>query len=89
MASVAGSRGRALGVWLASPMTANLLTRIVFVDQAGAVFQEANLAAIPRVGDSVDLPDLKVAGVIDRITWSVPGGMSGYPSVIVRLTPHA
>lgn len=70
-------------------MTENHLTRIVFVDQAGAVFQEVNLAAIPRVGDSVDLPDLKVGGVIDKITWSVPGGMLGFPRVIVRLAPHS
>lgn len=64
------------------------LTRVVFVDQAGAVFQEVNLAAIPRVGDCVDLPDQQVGGVIDRITWSVPGGMRGFPRVIARLTPH-
>lgn len=65
------------------------LTRVVFVDQAGAVFQEANLAAIPRIGDFVDLPDKQIGGVIDRITWSVPGGMLSYPRVIARLTPHA
>jgi hypothetical protein len=65
------------------------LTRVIFVDQTGAAFHEANLAHIPKVGDSVDLPDHQVGGVIDKITWSIPGGMFGYNSVIARLTPNA
>ena len=68
-------------------MTAEL-TSVVFVDQSGSVFQDANLAAIPRVGDFVDFPDRKIAGVIDRTTWSVPDGMLSYPRVIARLAPH-
>lgn len=66
----------------------NELTRVVFVDQAGAVFQEANLSLLPKVGDFVELPDQQIGGVIDKITWRIPGGMRGYNSVIVRLAPN-
>ena len=74
-------------MWLATPM-ANELTRVIFVDQAGAVFQEAALSLLPKVGDSVELPDKQVAGVIDKITWRIPGGMLESNSLIVRLAPN-
>ena len=67
---------------------ANELTRVVFVDQAGAVFREAALSLLPKVGDSVELPDLQIGGVIDKITWRIPGGMMEYNSVIARLKPN-
>ena len=67
---------------------ANELTRVVFVDQAGTVFREAALSLLPKVGDSVELPDLQIGGVIDKITWRIPGGMMEYNSVIARLKPN-
>jgi len=69
-------------------MTTELL-RIVFVDQAGAVFEEVNLPAVPKVGDSVDIPGKGVGGEVDLITWRIPSGQLSWPSVIVRLKPHA
>ena len=39
------------------------------------------------VGDSVELSDLQIGGVIDKITWRIPGGMMEYNAVIVRLKP--
>ena len=72
---------------MANPM-ANELTRVVFVDLAGAVLEEANLSLLPKVGDSVELPDKQLGGVIDKITWRIPSGMRGYNSVIARLKPN-
>ena len=74
-------------MWLASPMGAGDYN-VVFVDQANAVIYETITAAVPRIGENVDLPLQQVAGKVDLVTWQVTGSDRS-SRAYVRLRPHA
>jgi hypothetical protein len=63
-------------------------SRIIFVDQAGTEIQESIMPSIPRVGDHVDLYRVRVAGVVDQVTWQV-GDLNANSRVFVRLRPQS
>lgn len=66
--------------------------RVAFVDLAGTLIYKTVTAQVPRVGDHIDLPTQRVAGVVDLVTWQVGGG-SMFPDLnscaFVRIKPHA
>ncbi|HEY8721597.1 hypothetical protein [Pengzhenrongella sp.] len=61
---------------------------VAFVDLAGTLIHETITAAVPRVGDHVDLPLLRVAGAVDLVTWQVTDSDRS-SRAFVRLKPHA
>jgi len=62
-------------------------TRIIFVDQVGTEIEDSIMPGIPRVGDHVDLYRLRVAGIVDQVTWQV-GDANINSRVFVRIRPH-
>lgn len=61
---------------------------VAFVDQANRVIYETITSGVPRVGDYVDLPQQRVAGEVDQVTWQVTGSDST-SRAFVRIKPHA
>jgi len=45
--------------------------RVVYSDLTGAAIFETILPWVPRVGDSVELLDVKVNGIVEHVTWQV------------------
>ena len=72
---------------LASPMGAGDYN-VAFVDQAGALIYQTITSGVPRVGDHIDLPLLRVAGTVDLVTWQVTDSDVS-SRAFVRLKPHA
>ena len=61
---------------------------VAFVDQAGALIYQTITSGVPRVGDHVDLPLLRVAGSVDLVTWQITDSDTN-SRALVRLKPHA
>ena len=60
---------------------------VVFVDQANGLIHQTITAAVPRVGDQIDLPLQRVAGEVDLVTWQVTE-MDATSRAFVRIKPH-
>jgi len=74
-------------LWLASRMGQGDYN-VSFVDQAGALIYETITSGVPRIGDHVDLPLQRVAGLVDLVTWQVTE-YDRSSRAFVRLKPHA
>lgn len=64
------------------------VTRVLFTDHVGNFLHEVLLGDVPRVGDSVQLQAVGIAGVVAQVTWQV-GSISAQSPVIIRLVGPA
>ena len=62
--------------------------RIVFADIDGTALFETIGPGIPRVGDSIDLLDVNLSGIVEHVTWQIAEYNSG-SRAIIHMRLHA